>query len=183
MRFQCKLINALTVTILFFSSVSQASFYFWPVIMKGRGERNDQQNLELKSNSWPSLGLSYSFDRWILSLDSSKYNKDSDSGNISITVNYSDVAAWGGYSLFQGANWDLYAVAGFGIYEEKVKTTIGALSTTNRSTNRNLLGAGAEHIFRTPFMLSIASGARMIWTDDLDPEIMPEIYLKLGLVF
>jgi hypothetical protein len=179
--------RSLSGTIVFisimFCSISEASVYLWPVIIKGRGERNEQQNLELKSNSWPTFGASYSFERWMVSLDSSKYSKDSDSGNVSISTEYSDAAVWGGYSLFQGDIWDFYGVAGFGFYQEKIKTTITSLSTTNNTSNRNLLGFGIEHIVRTPFGFTAATGARLDWTEDLDPEIMPEIYLKLGFVF
>ena len=175
--------SLISALILLSTVVAEAKIFVWPVIIKARGERNDDQNLDLKSNYWPSFGASYSFDRWIISLDTSKFQKDSDSGNVSIETKYSDVAIWGGYSLFQGDIWDLYAVAGTGIYQQKLKTTVAGLSTSNSSSDRSLIGMGIEHLILTPFNFSLASGARFNWTQDLDPEIMPEIYLKLGIGF
>jgi hypothetical protein len=170
--------------IILFSLASQAeSIYLWPVIAKARGERNDQQALELNSNQWPSFGASYSFDRWMISLDRSLYNSDSDSGNVSIQTKYSDIAVWGGYSLFQGDMWDLFAVAGTGVYQQKVITSVSGLSTTNHSHDKSLVGMGAEYLMRTPSVFALVAGARLNWTQDLDPEIMPELYLKIGVGF
>jgi hypothetical protein len=170
--------------IVFFSSFANAAFSFWPVLLKARGERNEGQSLELKSNYWPSMGVSYTFDNWLLSLDSSRYIGDeSKSGNVSIQTKYEDTLISGGYSLFQGELWDFYAVATAGMYRQKVKTTISGLSSTSTSGQKALVGMGTEYLFKSPFNLSFAAGARLNWTEDLEPEIMPEIYLKLGIGF
>lgn len=188
MRFKRRSFSSITkscllMAIIFSSSLSQASVYLWPVIIKARGERSEDQALELRSNSWPSFGISYSFDRWIISLDTSKYTHASDNGNVSIETSYHDVAAWGGYSLFQGDIWDLYAVAGAAVYQQKIETSVSGLSTSNSSHDKSLVGMGAEYVLQTPFVFSLAAGGRLNWTQDLDPEIMPEIYLKLGAGF
>ena len=175
--------RSLVSALILFSSLAEARVFLWPVIIKARGERSEDQSLEFKSNAFPSFGASLTLDRWLINLESSKFQKDSDSGNVSIETKYSDVTLWGGYSLFQGPIWDLYAVAGTGVYQQKVKTTVAGLSTSNGSSDRSLIGMGIEHVIFTPFNFALTSGAKLNWTQDLDPEIMPELYFKLGIGF
>ncbi len=169
--------------VILFSCLAEANVYIWPVLLKARGELTENQALELRSNDFPSFGASYSFDRWIVSLDRSLYSNESDSGNVSIETQYSDFAIWGGYSLFQGEIWDLYAVVGTGVYQQKIETTVGGLSTSNRSSDKSLVGMGAEYLLRATPYFSFATGAKLNWTQDLEPELMPELYLKLGAYF
>ena len=170
-------------TLIFFNCFAEAHVYLWPVLLKARGERSEEQALELRSNALPSFGASYSFESWIVSIDRSNYSFSSDNGNVSIKTLYSDIAVWGGYSLFSGDIWDFYAVAGTGIYQQKIKTIVGGLSTSNRSNDKSLVGMGAEYLLKATPVFSMAAGAKFNWTEDLDPEIMPEIYLKLGAYF
>ncbi len=169
--------------VILFSCLAEANIYIWPVLLKARGELTETQELKLRSNDFPSFGASYSFDRWIVSADRSLYSNESDSGNISIETKYSDFAVWGGYSLFQGEIWDFYGVVGTGIYQQKIETSIGGLSTSNRSSDKSLVGMGAEYLLRATPYFSIVTGAKLNWTQDLEPEIMPELYLKLGAYF
>lgn len=183
MCFKRPIVYSIISLSLLVSSLGEAHVYLWPAIIKSRGEINDSQALELRSNQWPSLGLSFTFGQWIINLDSSQYSHNSDNGNVSIETNYSDVGVWGGYRLFMGEVWDFYAVVGTAVYQQKVETSINNLSTTNKSHDRSLVGMGGEYLLKTPFNFSFVGGARLNWTQDLDPEIMPEFYLKLGVGF
>ncbi len=180
MLFKYKLISIL---ILFFSLISEAQVYIWPAILKARAERNEEQSIELRSNQWPSFGLSYVLDRYIFNFEKSSYNTNSDNGNVSIETQYSDSVLGFGYSLFQYDASDFYAVVSTGFYQQKIKSTVGSLSTTNRSEDKSLIGIGAEYLLRTPTFISLTVGGRFNWTEDLEPEIMPELYFKIGLYF
>ncbi len=171
-------------TVVFLSCLCEARIYLWPAIIKARGERNEAQNLEMKSNQYPSFGASFTFDRLIFSLDFSQYEGESSSGNVTMETNYSDVVISTGYNLFTGEIWDFYAVASAGVYQQKIDTTVGSLVTTsNKSNDRNLIGMGAEYLIRTPSYFSAIAGGRFNWTEDLDPELAPEVYLKIGIGF
>jgi hypothetical protein len=170
--------------IILFSLYSQAvEIDLWPLIVEGRGERNDNQDLELRTNQLPSLGATVRFDRWAISVDSSQFQHSTSDGNVSIKTQYQDFAVWGGYSLFQDQLWNVYAVAGMGMYQQQVKTTVSDVSTTNTSSNKSLVGGGAEFALHLPAHLSAAAGVRLDWTEDLEPEFMPVLYLKLGAWF
>ncbi len=175
--------HILFCSLIFCSVWAQAEVYIWPVIVKARAERTENQDLKLRSNQYPSLGASYRFETWLVSLDYSRYENTSDNGNVSIETQYSDIGIWGDYRLFTGDIWDFYATAGTAVYQQKVTTTVGVTSTSGTSHDRNLIGAGIEILMRTPSSVSGLAGVRMNWTQDLQPELMPEMYLKLGIGF
>lgn len=170
-------------SIIFLSCLAEAQIHIWPITLKARGERSEDQSLQLKSNQLPSFGISYTMDRYLFSLDFARYVNDSNNGNVEIETEYNDVNISVGYSLFTGDIWDFFAVATVGSYQQKVKTSINNLSTENKSNDRGLVGIGGEYLIQTPFYFSTAVGARLNWTQDLDPEIAPEMYLKLGASF
>lgn len=163
--------------------MAEAKIFIWPITLKARGERTENQDLELKSNQLPSFGFSYTQDKLLLSLDFSRYDGESNNGNVSIGTDYSDTGLSVGYSLFAGEIWDFYAVGTLGIYQQEVETSINGISTKNKSSDHSLVGIGGEYLINTPFYFSTAVGARLNWSQDLEPEIMPEMYLKLGVGF
>lgn len=175
--------RSLVGSIILFCCLSEARIFLWPVLLKARGERSEEQSLELRANRLPSYGASYQFDQWLISVDRTIYSNSSESGNVSIETDYSELSLWGGYSLFSGDIWDFYANAGVGVYQQKVETTASGVSVSNGSQDKSLIGMGAEFLIRTPFYFSMITGGRLNWTEDLDPELMPEVYLKLGIGF
>lgn len=171
------------VFLFLLSELAQARTYLWPLLLKGRGERTEEQAMELRGNQFPSVSASFTVEEFIFSLETSRFENESSDGNVSIATRYSDLSAWGGYHLFNFEQGSIYALVGLGSYEQKVESSVGNVTTQNSSSQKMLSGAGLEYLLETDFYLALAAGARLIWTEDLDPETMPELYLKIGIGF
>ena len=168
--------------ILYFSVVSKAqSFTIIPLGFGLRYERSETQDLVTRQ-SFHLAGI-LDVDQFSFELSRDQFSSKTSEGNISIKRDYQDYLAWASYHIL-GEQFKFYVGGGFGFYQEQVSTQVSGFETDSSSQQEFFSGGGGElrwYPNQTSILVSI--GARMLYSQNFDPELQPHLFLRLGWKF
>lgn len=167
---------------LLFAHVSQASVILWPLGSAMRMERDENRNLVPRIAQQYALGIG--FDNWSVELARTQFESDSEEGNVRVVRNYEDMMLWLGHQVSLSEQVDFVGSGGLGLYQEKIKTVVGVISSMSKSDQKLLFGLGAELKWQ-PFDLGLllSTGARVLMSEDFDPNPQPEFFVRVGWQF
>ena len=172
--------------LIFFSlllcHVCQASLVLWPLGSAMRMERDENRNLVPRIAQQYALGIA--FNSWSMELARSQFESDSEEGNVRVLRNYEDMTLWLGHQVSLSEQVNFVGSGGLGLYQEKIKTIVGVISSTSKSDQKLLFGLGAELKWK-PFDLGLllSTGARVLMSEDFDPNPQPEFFIRTGWQF
>lgn len=170
------------VLLLLLSLTTQAALVVWPLGLGFRFERDENQGLKAQSHLQMAAGLEV--DAWNFEVLRSQFSSSTSEGNTSIKRDYQDFSAWAGYSLYDFEDFKLIASAGLGFFDQKVITQISGFQDTGSSNQEFMTGLAAEARwvpFANAFVLS--GGARLFYSQSLDPELQPDVFVRVGVKF
>ena len=170
------------ILFLFFVQVSHASIQVWPLGAGARFERDENQSLTPRVTQRLAIGLN--IESIQVEIASDQFSSKSSEGNVSIKRNYQDFTLWLGHQFHQWNQLNLFAMGGLGQYQETIKTRVGTLTDESTSNSKTLMGVGLELRYQ-PFDvgLLVSSGARKLWAENFDPNLQPDLFVRLGFEF
>jgi hypothetical protein len=147
-----------------------------------RYERDGDQQLVFRTLLNAGFGLRY--DRISAMLEAASFNSQSGNSTLAIQRGHLEYMLWGNYNFMQFGDWNFFGAVGFGAYQENVKTTLGASSSTDVGGYQPMGGAGAGIKALLWRWLLLSGELRLIAGQNLDPNPQFSIQLlRLGVEF
>ncbi|MFN9066108.1 MAG: hypothetical protein ACK5V3_02695, partial [Bdellovibrionales bacterium] len=112
------------------------------------------------------------------------FNSKTSEGNVSIKREYQDYLLWANYQLLGDDQLRFFIGGGFGYFQEQIITRVASFETDSSTQQEFFSGGGAEirwYLTRPDVLFS--SGARMLYSQNFDPELQPHLFLRLGFRF
>jgi len=170
------------ILLFFFVQTSHASIQVWPLGAGARFERDENQSLAPRITQRFAVGLNMKSIQ--VEIASDQFSSKSSEGNVSIKRQYQDFTLWLGHQFHQWSQVQFLAAGGLGQYQETIKTRVGALNDESTSNTKILTGVGLELRYKPfDFGLLISSGARILWAENFDPNLQPDLFVRLGFEF
>lgn len=170
------------ILFLFIAQLSHASIQVWPLGAGARFERDENQSLTPRVTQRIAVGLN--IESIQAEIASDQFSSKSSEGNVSIKRSYQDFTLWLGHQFHQWDHLNFYAMGGLGQYQETIKTRVGTLTDESTSNSKTLMGVGLELRYK-PFDIGllVSSGARILWAENFDPNLQPDLFVRLGFEF
>lgn len=170
------------VFILLISQVSFGEIVVWPFGFAARIERDEDQSLVTRSSLQYAGGVR--FNNLSVELSRIELKSKTQEGNISIEREYQDMTFWLGHHFLIINKIEFVGAGGLGLYQEKVKTVVSSISDTSTSEQKPLLGLSGEVRWR-PYELGLllSTGARLVVSENFDPNPQPEFFIRAGWQF
>lgn len=170
------------IIFLLFTQNLWASIIFWPIGLSSRLERDEDQSLVSRNVQQMAGGVRIL--NWSAELSRSTFSTSTQEGNITIQRNYEDFTLWLGHHFVITERLDFVGWGGLGIFIEKIRTVVGSASSTSTAEQKSLLGINGELRWK-PFEwgLLLSTGARVLGSENFDPNPQPELYVRAGWQF
>jgi hypothetical protein len=167
---------------LLFSVMAQATVYVWPLGLGFRFEREESQGL--KAQSTFRLAAGFEADEWNFEVQRDQFESKTSEGNTSVKREYEDFSGWVGYSLYTENDLKMIGRAGLGFYQERVKTQVAGFQDEGATNQEFFSGVGVE-LRWVPFQnaLVLSGGGHFLYSQTYDPELQPDLFLRLGFLF
>ncbi len=163
--------------------VAQAqNFTLVPLGLGLRFERAENQDLVSRQSFHLSAILDY--DRFSFELGRDQFSSKTSEGNVSIKREYQDYLAWASYHLLGDDQFRFYIGGGFGFYQEQIATRVAGFETDSSTQQEFFSGGGGEfRWYPSSLSVLVSTGARMLYSQNFDPELQPHLFLRLGWRF
>lgn len=167
---------------LLFSTFSHAALYYQATYNSEiRYEREASQQMAARRPL--NLGVGVRKAESSLIFEYSRFTEESGNTVTPIERVHQEYVLWLNYNLHQFYQWNLFAALGAGVYQDRVKTTLMDISTTDKGELQAMGGAGAGLKILLWEHLILSAEGRMYMGQNFDPDLQLGALLRIGAEF